>query len=385
VSREVIDEGWSVKSLLNMIAQANPPYHVLIDTGALITGMTNYEVAAYLLDHGLPSIEGVVFLDEFDRKMILVRATRRVMKLARCGISDKRRFAFYDQVHTTGMDIKHVLNACAVLTLGKDMTFRDYAQGAFRMRGIGRGQTIHLFVIPEIERLLHRELKEAEMVITDVSEERKALIEVAAWLVINSMRSERIQFNQLCIQNVSNVWRKSAFKALLKKHRDFNIREKLEDEHLRKSLQAFREPIDFSLEAAVPVPKPFAETISNRIDTHKTLIEESEMHIIQRVFELVTKRKNAKKAEKGKDKGDGKELSTKEQQKKEKRQRRRRLMNNSSGHFFDAEKVQEQEQEREQQQEQEQEQEIEIEKYVDLAYSRDQEEPTPWEFETLRS
>ena len=37
--------------------------------------------------------------------------------------------AFYDQVHTTGMDIKHVLNACAVLTLGKDMTFRDYAQG----------------------------------------------------------------------------------------------------------------------------------------------------------------------------------------------------------------------------------------------------------------
>lgn len=114
VSHEVIEEGWSVRSLLNAIAQANPPYHVLIDTGALITGMTNYEVAAYLLDHGLPSFEGktarfvvlsahalhtgVVFLDELDRKMILVRATRRVMKLAQCGISDKRRFAFYDQV-----------------------------------------------------------------------------------------------------------------------------------------------------------------------------------------------------------------------------------------------------------------------------------------------
>lgn len=42
--------------------------------------------------------EGVVFLDENDQKMILVRATNRVMKLAQCGISDKRRFAFYDQV-----------------------------------------------------------------------------------------------------------------------------------------------------------------------------------------------------------------------------------------------------------------------------------------------
>ena len=42
------------------------------------------------------------------------------------------------------MDIKQVLNAEAVLTLGKDMTFRDYAQGAFRMRGIGQGQKIKL-------------------------------------------------------------------------------------------------------------------------------------------------------------------------------------------------------------------------------------------------
>jgi hypothetical protein len=42
--------------------------------------------------------EGVVFLDENDQKMILVKATNRVMKLAQCGISEKRRFAFYDQV-----------------------------------------------------------------------------------------------------------------------------------------------------------------------------------------------------------------------------------------------------------------------------------------------
>jgi len=56
------------------------------------------------------------------------------------------------------MDIKHVLNAKAAMTLGKDMTFRDYAQGAFRMRGIAKGQTIHLLIIPEIDRLIKREL-----------------------------------------------------------------------------------------------------------------------------------------------------------------------------------------------------------------------------------
>ena len=40
----------------------------------------------------------------------------------------EKRFAFYDQIHTTGTDIKHVVNATAVITLGKDMVFRDYGK-----------------------------------------------------------------------------------------------------------------------------------------------------------------------------------------------------------------------------------------------------------------
>ena len=146
----------AVMSLLIKIATNHPRIHALIDTGALITGMSNLDVARFLL----PWADGVVYSWT---NSILVRATGRVVKLAQCGISVKRRFAFYDQVHTTGMDIQHVLNAKAVLTLGKDMTFRDYAQGAFRMRGIGRGQTIHLFVIPEVDRLIDRELLAAKM------------------------------------------------------------------------------------------------------------------------------------------------------------------------------------------------------------------------------
>ena len=51
-----------------------------------------------------------------------------------------------DQIHTTGMDIKQAPNAKAVITVGKDTTFRDYAQGAYRMRGIGEGQTAHTWI-----------------------------------------------------------------------------------------------------------------------------------------------------------------------------------------------------------------------------------------------
>lgn len=38
MSIELLENEWNVESLLNRIAQADPPYHALIDTGALITG-----------------------------------------------------------------------------------------------------------------------------------------------------------------------------------------------------------------------------------------------------------------------------------------------------------------------------------------------------------
>lgn len=111
------------------------------------------------------------------------------------------------------MDIKHALNARATLTLGKDMVFRDLAQGAFRMRGIGEGQTVSILVIPEVQELMQRQLMKAGSTPAQSSprdgliaapmgrsDQQRMLREVTAWLVINSMKTERVQFDQLCYQ-----------------------------------------------------------------------------------------------------------------------------------------------------------------------------------------
>ena len=211
-SVEHLEPLWSAHSILDRIARDAVEKKALIDTGALITGLSNEDVARYLIDDAdkLPWCEGVVFLDEDDRKMILVRATGRVQEMDTCGIPATKRFAFYDQVHTTGMDIKHSLDATAVLTLGKDMNFRDYVQGSFRMRGIGQGQKVVVYIIPEVAQLIEREVQAGGMTITPAN----MLEQVTAWLVISSMRSERVQNNQLMVQNVANVWRKEAFKEV---------------------------------------------------------------------------------------------------------------------------------------------------------------------------
>ena len=178
VSHEMMSGDWSVNALLRRIAKSqSPPFHALIDVGALVTGMSNLEVARFLLENGLNGFEGVVFLDRKDRKRVLVRRyveaiilytplhslytritiytpmytrhiciyiiihtpntplntplntlytpyihqhihiTRgwRVLPIEQSGILPRRRFAFYDQVHTTGMDIPHYISARAAL------------------------------------------------------------------------------------------------------------------------------------------------------------------------------------------------------------------------------------------------------------------------------
>lgn len=72
-----IDNDWSAKSVLIKIAQA-AKYHSLIDTGALVTGFSNYEVARLLLSNGLEGIKAVVYLDENDDKKVLLRESWRV-------------------------------------------------------------------------------------------------------------------------------------------------------------------------------------------------------------------------------------------------------------------------------------------------------------------
>ena len=114
------------------------------------------QVARYLLAHGLVGMEGVVFLSEEGRKMIMLRAGMKVLSLAGCGVAPHRRFTFFDQVHSTGMDIEQTLSARAAMTIGKDMTFRDFAQGAFRMRAVGSGQTITLLITPQAAHPLPR-------------------------------------------------------------------------------------------------------------------------------------------------------------------------------------------------------------------------------------
>jgi len=320
------------------------------------------------------------------------------------------------------MDIKHVVNATAVITLGKDMTFRDYVQGAYRMRGIGTGQKIHVYIIPEVADLILREIRAANdssslacdallaimarlaspvcgapqaqlpRVVTGAGdamgsakedgEHERVLEALVTWLVINSMRTEQTQWSMLCVQNVSNIYRKNAFAKILDnaealckgelKDGDYvtpassganapaEVREvgsakkaaqmAVDELPLLPSLKVFDEAIDFSLEAAVPDPIPFGEKLRDLLKDHCKFIVSEEQHEVGHL--LLSEVNEFTCASENNDRDEGSNLDT--------------------------------QQEREMEQEQEKEvkarrdQQIEVEKFVEREYSRHQERPSPW-------
>ena len=382
VSFELIRDKWTVEYLLDRIATASEPrYHALIDTGALITGYSNREVAEQLLKRGLEWCWGVVFLDDDDKQQVLVRSTGRVVSADQCGVPLERRFAFYDQVHTTGIDCKHCENAISVITLGKDMVFRDYAQGAYRMRGIGNGQGIRLFIIPEVGELIHREMRAAGESM-DEGATQSVLKCVVAWLVVNSMKMEQIQWSMLQMQNISSIWRKNAFQSILRNTRSYHEdacaaahmkpvlrssdiaaqlaisrllpagaeRDALELDHA-DALKLFEEPIDFSLEAAVPDPVPFDQRLKHMLDDNEAFVlNDAQRATAKEILDEVAQFA---------------------------------LLEGTAANKMESMQEREQEQEQEKEIRARRDQDVEVARFVDREYSRQEEYQKPWAFNVL--
>ena len=112
---------------------------------------------------------------------------------------------FYDQVHTTGIDIPHATQAMAAVTLGKDISLRDYVQGAWRMRRLGLGQRVMLLMIPEIS-----------LSVCSVSNTGDVERDVLAWLASNTIHFEQLQQCKLLQQDMQSLWRERGMEHLLR-------------------------------------------------------------------------------------------------------------------------------------------------------------------------
>lgn len=126
----------------------------IIDIGALLTGSSMQALATHLLQKR-PALKAVIYYEN-DTAWILQRDRAPVPYTADFDkeIDPAQRFTIYDQKRCTGANIAQDPEAEAFVTLNKTQTFRDLAQGVWRMRGIEKGQQVHLVVTDEIRTIM---------------------------------------------------------------------------------------------------------------------------------------------------------------------------------------------------------------------------------------
>lgn len=159
---------------------------------------------------------------------------------------------------------------------------RDLAQGAFRMRGIGKGQTIHMFVPSEIKKLIIKTLP---------SPSERLEVNVSAWLQLQELKAEQLQFLQLCSQDLQSVWRKPALHTLFMSSGVEGIETegvKMDDSSnqglgrgmlrlqqdctLRVCVDALCEGVDLDIPSIVPSLEPYSVVLQQEVDGRKSLV-----------------------------------------------------------------------------------------------------------------
>lgn len=167
-------------------------------------------------------------------------------------------------------------------------------QGAFRMRGIGKGQTVTMMMVPEVKALIERTLNPAgDGGPEEEKEQPRVLCDIATWLFVNSVKSEKVQVrtlsaptrrpipagqcchdrrsavfhvcvlmerfdcfpqaDMLAMQCIKNVWRKPAYRSLLASGGTGG--------DAVGALNAWREPMDLNVPNRIPSNNDFVAKI----------------------------------------------------------------------------------------------------------------------------
>lgn len=120
--------------------------YALIDAGAIICGMNNYQAASYLSVRLDKRFKGIVYFDDDSGNiMVLLRENSQIFPIAACHLSKLEIFVYLDDVHTRGTDLVMPLNARAILTLGRDMNKDKFMQAAMRLRQLDYQQSVFIW------------------------------------------------------------------------------------------------------------------------------------------------------------------------------------------------------------------------------------------------
>ncbi|KIY70910.1 hypothetical protein CYLTODRAFT_391279 [Cylindrobasidium torrendii FP15055 ss-10] len=157
-------------SFIDFLAARHPDIRVLLDVGAQMLDMSNYEVAAHWLKSFNPrsGVQAAVFFTNKDEVMVLRRdGATELFKSSPFRHRLHQCVVYLDDAHTRGTDLKMPTDWKAAVTLGKKITKDRLVQGCMRMRQLGKGQSISFFAQPDVDAVIRKASIDAQGQMTD--------------------------------------------------------------------------------------------------------------------------------------------------------------------------------------------------------------------------
>jgi hypothetical protein len=143
-------DGSDAEHLLSIVNSMALSTRVILDVGAQILELSNYQVAEkWLQMTDMETTKAVVYFNDHEELSVLDR-TGKVEPLQTSPFSKQLDVCvvYLDESHTRGTDLKLPRNYRAAVTLGANLTKDRLVQACMRMRKLGKGQSV-VFCIPK--------------------------------------------------------------------------------------------------------------------------------------------------------------------------------------------------------------------------------------------
>jgi len=209
----------SPESMLSMLKQADEPCDLISDAGGYFKEGGNEGISKVIQTvYG----KAVAYYNDKNEKTLLSGDEK--VPLANAAIKESDRITFLDQSHTTGSDIDQSQAAKGWVTIGRNMTLRDFLQAVWRLRGLGKGQVVQYLIDDEVKAIIIEKLGlQADSTIT--------LIEILEFVIENQCEKlgddnfkaykqelaaliQRLLFGSLMRQDLSPINKKAAYTRL---------------------------------------------------------------------------------------------------------------------------------------------------------------------------
>ncbi|KAF3059206.1 hypothetical protein GL218_04803 [Daldinia childiae] len=199
--------------LLNIITKLDPPTRVILDVGAQILELNNFEVARSWLDKTKydSNIQAAIFVDDNDELYVLDKKGHLEPLHTSPFVSQPDVcVVFLDEAHTRGTDLKLPRDYRAAVTLGANLTKDRLVQACMRMRMLAEGQSVVFCVPDEIQRKIRAHRADIGL----SADQDISVLDILAWSIGETWRdihrSMALWENQgRRNENHRNIWKEA--------------------------------------------------------------------------------------------------------------------------------------------------------------------------------